>query len=127
MPISIYCLSFTANFNFCYHDVIVWSVCVTMSSQNEEDKSFFVIEARFPIQIDKAKDVADAARQARTQIEKEFGINISNWFLRGFEYTPESEGPFKEWFCNPGGVVWRELTKNHNRPEHEGLSDGKTG
>lgn len=90
---------------------------------NIESKSYWVVEYRLPIRIDSAKDAKEAAEQAARQFEKEYGIRLSNWFARVFEYSPEAVGPKSEWFANPGGVKFLELTKNHeeNNDNREGI------
>ena len=78
------------------------------------DKRYYVVEARLPVQIADALSVEEAARKAARIIERDYGVNISNWFLRVFVYG-ESEGelgPIEEWFANPTGTRFRQREQN---------------
>jgi hypothetical protein len=78
------------------------------------DKRYYVVEARLPVQIADALSVEEAARKAARVIERDYNVNISNWFLRVFVYG-ESEGelgPIEEWFANPTGTRFRQREQN---------------
>ena len=75
--------------------------------------NYFVVEARFPIYIEEALSPEEAARKAARIIENEYGVNISNWFLRVFEYgAGEESGPIAEYFSNPAGSKFRKIDQN---------------
>ncbi len=88
---------------------------------------YYVVEFRFPIQVNKASSVMDASNKAAKMIEKKFGFLPSGWFARVFEYSDETVGP-KEFFCSPGGTKFRPIDKNikHEKvadENHTGASD----
>lgn len=78
---------------------------------------YYVVEARLPVQITEASSVEEAARLAARRIENEFGVNISNWFLRVFVYGGDVDdiGPIEEHFSNPMGSKFREIGQNVER------------
>lgn len=73
---------------------------------------YYVVEFRFPIQIDDASSVKDAALKAAKECEKRYGFFPSGWFARVFEYDGISIGPSAEWFSNPSGTTFRKLDQN---------------
>ena len=80
--------------------------------------NYYVVEARLPIFINEAVSVEEASRKAARIIENQYGINISNWYLRVFEYgAGEDSGPVAEYFANPAGSKFREISQNVE--EHE--------
>jgi len=78
------------------------------------NEKYYVVEARLPVQISEAASVEEAARKAARFIERDYGVNISNWFLRVFVYGADDDtlGPVEEWFANPSGTKFREKDKN---------------
>lgn len=75
--------------------------------------NYYVVEARLPIYIHEALSVEEASRKAARIIESEYGINISNWYLRVFEYgAGEESGPINEYFANPAGSKFRKIDQN---------------
>lgn len=80
----------------------------------EKNEKYFVVEARLPVQINDADSVKDAALKAAQIIEREYGVNLSNWFLRIFEYGGDVDqvGPIAEYFSNPAGSKFREISEN---------------
>lgn len=91
------------------------------------DTKYFVVEARLPIQIGEDISPEEAARKAARRIEREYGVDVSNWYLRVFEYggDPEQVGPIREWFSNPAGSKFRD--KDANIELHQVMADeGKT-
>lgn len=82
------------------------------------NENYYVVEARLPIYISEALSVDEAARKAARIIENTYGVDISNWYLRVFEYgAGEEVGPIGEYFGNPSGSKFREIKKNFS--EHE--------
>lgn len=91
------------------------------------DEKYWVVEARLPIQISDADTAEEAARKAAKQIEFKYGVNISNWFLRVFEYGGEKNevGVVREHFSNPAGTKFRDIGSNVET--HQTLfEEGKT-
>jgi hypothetical protein len=78
---------------------------------------YYVVEARLPVEITEAVSVEEAARKAARRIENEYGVNISNWYLRVFVYGGEVDeiGPVEEWFSNPSGSKFRNIESNIER------------
>ena len=78
------------------------------------NEKYYVVEARLPIQIADASSVEEASRKAARVIERDYGVNISNWFLRVFVYGSEDGhlGPVEEWFSNPTGSRFRQKDTN---------------
>ena len=75
--------------------------------------SYYVVEVRLPIYIEEALSVDEAARKAARIIENEYNVNISNWYLRVFEYgAGEEAGPIAEYFGNPAGSKFRKIDQN---------------
>jgi hypothetical protein len=93
------------------------------------DNRYYVVEARLPIQIADAVSVEEAARKAARIIERDYNLNLSNWFLRVFVYgdSEGKSGPVEEWFSNPSGSKFRqhdqnfeihlEMIKNNEKPQ----------
>ncbi len=79
------------------------------------DNKYWVVEIRLPVQ----NSPQDAAMKAARQIENKYGISVSNWFLRVFEYggEPDRDGVVAEYFSNPSGSVFREVTANITKHE----------
>jgi len=79
------------------------------------DERYYVVEARLPIQINEALSVEEAARKAARIIERDYGVNVSNWFFRVFVYGDSDGklGPVEEWFANPSGSKFRQREQNH--------------
>lgn len=81
---------------------------VVMANEN-----YYVVEARLPVQISEAFSPEEAGRKAARIIENQYGVNISNWYLRVFEYgAGEDSGPIGEYFCNPAGTKFRKIDAN---------------
>lgn len=78
------------------------------------DNRYYVVEARLPIQITDAASVDEAARKAARIIERDYNLNLSNWFLRVFVYGDSDGelGPVEEWFSNPSGSKFRQHDQN---------------
>lgn len=77
------------------------------------NENYYVVEARLPIQISEASSPEEAGRKAARIIENQYGVNISNWYLRVFEYgAGEDSGPIGEYFCNPAGTKFRKIDAN---------------
>jgi len=83
-------------------------------------EKYWVVEFRFPIQVNSATSAMDAYKKASKILESRFGFQLSAWFCRVFEYSENSTGPAEEWFCNPGGSKFRR--KNQNI-QHESIED----
>jgi hypothetical protein len=101
-----------------------------MEHKMDSDKSYWVVEYRFPIQVEQALTPKEAQLLASSKFEKEYGFKPSGWFARVFEYGPSVDevGPLKEYFFNPSGASYRELDKNddsHGRKVHEKVVDAK--
>ncbi len=75
-------------------------------------EQYYVVEYRFPVQVNEAASVKDAASKAAKEIEKKFGFVPSAWFARVFVYDSESEGVLEEHFSSPGGEKFRKVNKN---------------
>lgn len=92
------------------------------------DGKYWVVEARLPVQINDAASPEEAARKAAKQIQYQHGIDISNWFLRVFEYGGDDNdqvGVVKEHFSNPAGTKYREIEQNVQKHQ-ELFEQGKT-
>lgn len=77
------------------------------------NENYYVVEARLPIQINEALTPDEAARKAARIIENQYGVNLSNWYFRIFEYgSGEEVGPVAEYFSNPAGSKFRKLDQN---------------
>jgi hypothetical protein len=84
------------------------------------NENYYVVEARVAVQITEALSVDEAARKAARIIENQYGVNLSNWYLRVFEYgAGEDIGPIAEYFSNPSGSKFRKIDKNIE--DHEEL------
>lgn len=80
--------------------------------------NYYVVEVRLPVMISEALSVDEAARKAARIIENQYGVNISNWYFRVFEYgAGENVGPIAEYFCNPAGSKFRKIDDNHQKHE----------
>ena len=100
-------------------------------TQEQQAKSYWVVEYRFPVLVQEADDVKQAHDLAAIKLKSEFGINASGWFARVFEYGPSTEvvGPLREYFFNPAGSHFRQIDKNddeHGRLYHENLEKENT-
>jgi hypothetical protein len=84
------------------------------------DNRYYVVEARFPIKIDKAISVEEAARKAARIMQRDIGIDISNWFMRVFVYGDSQGdlGPVEEWFANPSGSQFRKVDQNFDKHQY---------
>lgn len=82
-------------------------------------KRYYIVEFRLPVEVTEAPSVEEAARKARASLERETGINVSNWFVRVFEYGEGNDhvGPVAEYFANPTGTTFREVTQNVTKHE----------
>lgn len=80
---------------------------------------YYIVEFRLPVEITDAPSVEEAARKARSTLERETGFSFSNWYVRVFEYGEGNEnlGPVAEFFANPTGSTFREVTQNHGKHE----------
>jgi hypothetical protein len=92
----------------------------------DSNKSYWVVEYRFPIPVSEASSPEEAAQIAAEEIYKQYGMKPSAWYARVFEYGPSVDevGPLREYFCNPSGMKFRQLDKNdieHQRLYHEKL------
>jgi len=69
--------------------------------------------------IEDANNAKEAVELAGSEIYKETGVEVSNWFARVFEYGGDLDdiGVQSEWFFNPTGVAERVYDQNHK--EHE--------
>lgn len=77
------------------------------------NENYYVVEARIPIMISEALSPDEAARKAARIIENQYGLNLSNWYLRIFEYgAGEDVGPISEYFSNPAGSKFRKIDQN---------------
>ena len=78
------------------------------------DNKYYVIEARLPVQVQDALTPEEAARKGATLIMEEYGVDLSNWFIRVFEYGGERDhtGIVTEWFSNPAGTKFRDKDQN---------------
>ena len=86
--------------------------------------NYYVVEARLPVQISEALSVEEAARKAARIIENQYGVNISNWYLRVFEYgAGEGSGPIGEYFSNPAGSKFRKIDENVDK--HKEIVDNE--
>lgn len=88
------------------------------------EKKYWVVEFRFPINISNADSPERAASIAADKMNEEYGFRPSAWYTRVFEYGPSLDivGPLAEYFCNPAGTQFRQLNKNdeaHSRLYHE--------
>lgn len=89
--------------------------------------NYFVVEFRFPIQVDTVNTIQEALSIAGQICENQHGFKPDNWYARIFEYTTGSEeiGHVREYFYNPHSATHREITKNieyFNELVHKGLS-----
>lgn len=77
------------------------------------NENYYVVEARLPVYVSEALSVDEAARKAARIIENMYGVDISNWYLRVFEYgAGEDVGPIGEYFGNPSGSKFRRIDQN---------------
>ena len=95
-------------------------------TQDQEAKSYWVVEYRFPVLVQEADDAKEAHNLSAAKLKEQFGINASGWFARIFEYGPSTDvvGPLTEYFFNPSGSHYRAIDKNdeeHGRLYHENL------
>jgi len=75
--------------------------------------SYYVVEVRLPVYISEAASVEEASRKAARIIENQYGVNISNWYMRVFEYgAGEESGFIAEHFSNPAGSKFRKVDQN---------------
>lgn len=82
------------------------------------NENYYVVEARLPVQINDAVSPEEAARKAARIIENQYNVNISNWYLRVFEYgAAEEVGPIAEYFSNPAGSKFRKIDANFEKHE----------
>lgn len=80
------------------------------------NENYYVVEARLPVQISDALSPEEAARKAARIIENQYGVNLSNWYLRVFEYgAGEEVGPTAEYFSNPSGSKFRKIDANFDK------------
>ena len=80
--------------------------------------NYYVVEARLAVQISEALSVEEAARKAARIIENQYGVNLSNWYFRVFEYgAGEDSGPIGEYFSNPAGSKFRKIDDNVEKHE----------
>lgn len=91
------------------------------------DKRYYVVEFRLPIEVTEAPSVEEAARKAARIITRDYGVDISNWYTRVFEYGGEHEtfGVINEWFCNPSASRFRKIDNNIQKHE-ELIKNNKT-
>lgn len=88
--------------------VPVVRLAVLMANEN-----YYIVEARLPVQINEALSAEEAARKAARIIENQYGVNLSNWYFRIFEYgAGEEVGPIAEYFSNPAGSKFRKIDQN---------------
>lgn len=79
---------------------------------------YYVVEFRFPLKIEEAKNEKDAAEQAAKLCEEKFGIKPDLWYTRVFQYSDdEGIGIEAEYFCNPQGTHFRKIDKNLEKHE----------
>lgn len=77
------------------------------------NENYYIVEARIPVQISEALSPEEAARKAARIIENQYSLNLSNWYLRIFEYgAGEDIGPVAEYFSNPSGSKFRKIDQN---------------
>ena len=82
------------------------------------NENYYIVEARLPVQINDAVSPEEAARKAARIIENQYNVNISNWYLRVFEYgAGEETGPTAEYFSNPAGSKFRKIDANFEKHE----------
>lgn len=92
------------------------------------NENYYVVEARLAVQVTEAVSPEEAARKAARIIENQYNVNLSNWYLRVFEYgAGEGSGPIGEYFSNPAGTKFRKIDANleehEERVKNEVLSD----
>lgn len=77
-------------------------------------QEYFVVEYRFPIQINSVGSVQEAISMAGQVFQNQFGFKPDNWNARIFQYSTDSNavGYVKEFFYNPNSATYREITKN---------------
>lgn len=82
-------------------------------------KKYYIVEFRLPHEISEARTPEEAARKAATYFKNKFGIDLSAWYTRVFEFddTPGRIGPSAEWFCNPQGTKFRKVDQNFKKHE----------
>ncbi len=103
--------------------ILVVRLDVGMANEN-----YYVVEARLPVQISEAFSPEEAGRKAARIIENQYGVNISNWYLRVFEYgAGEGSGPIGEYFCNPAGTKFRKIDANIEEHEERVKSEESIG
>ena len=82
------------------------------------NENYYVVEARIAIQITEALTPEEASRKAARIIENQYGVNLSNWYFRIFEYGAGEEiGPIAEYFSNPSGSKFRKVDENYSKHE----------
>ena len=76
--------------------------------------NYFVVEFRFPIQVDTVNTVKEALSIAGQICKDQHGFKPDNWYARIFEYTTGDSvtGHVREYFYNPHSSTYREITKN---------------
>ena len=76
--------------------------------------NYFVVEFRFPIQVDTVNSVQEALSIAGQICENQHGFKPDNWYARIFEYTTGDSaiGHVNEYFYNPHSATYRETKKN---------------
>ena len=88
------------------------------------NENYYVVEARIAIQITEALTPEEASRKAARIIENKYGVNLSNWYFRIFEYgAGEEVGPIAEYFSNPSGSKFRKVDENHSKHEERVKSE----
>lgn len=75
---------------------------------------YFIVEYRFPIQVDNINTVQEAVSMAGQIFQRQYGFKPENWNARIFHYSTDSNvsGYVKEYFYNPNSATYREITKN---------------
>jgi hypothetical protein len=79
-------------------------------------KNYYVVEFRLPHRVSEASSPEEAATKAAQYFRHQFGVDVSLWFTRVFEYGggPEDIGPIGEWFSNPQGTKFRKIDQNYS-------------
>lgn len=78
------------------------------------NKKYYVTEFRLPYEVTDASSPEEAAAKAARYFQHQFGVDVSAWFIRVFEYggDPNHNGPVAEYFSNPQGTKFRKIDKN---------------
>lgn len=94
-------------------------------------KGYYVVEFRFPYQVQDMDDPVEAAKAAQKLFNEQHGFQPDLWNARATEFSFE-EGKFgaqREFFWSPTGMTVKDIAKNilphKERAEREERNDAQ--